>query len=107
MQGLGPGQQRRAEVESVSLGGVCAEDGAFARMVQEMRLRAGLTINELAAEMGVSRGAVHQYLYRRRGEGGTSTVRWFLRCAAACRCEVTVQFPAGRPRAGRVYGERG
>ena len=91
-----------AEQTAVMTSTSLAEDGEFARVVQEMRLRAGLTINELAAEMGVSRGAVHQYLYRRRGEGGTSTVRWFLRCAAACRCEVTVQFPAGRPRAGRV-----
>jgi transcriptional regulator with XRE-family HTH domain len=93
------------ETVGVSLASVCAEDGAFARVVQEMRVRAGLTIQELAEQMGVSKGAVHQYLYRLRGDGGTSTLRWFLRCASVCRCEVTVKFPAERTRTGRRYGE--
>jgi hypothetical protein len=70
--------------------------GEFARVVQEMRLRAGLTIPELAEGLGVSVGAVHQYLYRMRGDGGASTMRSFLRLAAVCRCEVTVRFPSAR-----------
>jgi transcriptional regulator with XRE-family HTH domain len=73
-------------------------DGEFARIVQEMRLRAGLTIPELAEQMGVSKGAVHQYLYRMRGDRGTSTMKSFLRLAEVCRCEVTVRFPAVQER---------
>jgi hypothetical protein len=75
---------------------VLERDGEFARVVQEMRLRAGLTIPELAEGLGVSKGAVHQYLYRMRGDGGTSTMRSFLRLASVCRCEVTVRFPSAR-----------
>tara|TARA_R110000824_G_scaffold225516_1_gene413104 strand:+ start:191 stop:487 length:297 start_codon:yes stop_codon:yes gene_type:complete len=81
-------------------------EGEFSRVVQEMRLRAGLTIPELAEKMGVTKGAVHQYLYRLRGDGGTSTMKWFLRLARVCRCEVTVTFPAVTDRARRRYGDR-
>ena len=81
-------------------------EGEFARVVQEMRLRAGLTIPELAEQMGVTTGAVHQYLYRLRGDGGTSTMKWFLRLARVCRCEVTVTFPAVTTRTRRRYGDR-
>ena len=72
---------------------VGSEDGAFAKLIQEMRLRAGLTFRELAEKMEVSENAVHQYFYRKRGDRGSSTMRWFLRYAEACECEVVVQFP--------------
>ena len=73
---------------------------AFGELLQEMRLRAGLTIPALAARMDVEANALHQYFYRKRGVGGTSTVRWFLRFAEACGCGVTVTFPVSA-RAGR------
>ena len=91
-----------AEQTAVMTSTSLAEDGEFARVVQEMRLRAGLTIPELAAGLGVTKGAVHQYLYRLRGDGGTSTMKSFLRVAEVCRCEVTVRFPEERAR--RRYG---
>lgn len=98
-----PGCHGRGTTEAMTLRSV-SEDGGFARVVQEMRLRAGLTIGELAELMGVTKGAVHQYLYRMRGDGGTSTMRSFLRLAAVCRCEVTVTFPEATGRARRRYG---
>ena len=81
----------------------------FAELLQEMKLRAALTVPELAARMGVAANAVHQYFYKKRGVGGTSTMRWFLRYAEACGCEVTLRFPKpemGHDRVGLVYGSR-
>jgi transcriptional regulator with XRE-family HTH domain len=91
-------------VASVSETVVLTEaDGACAALIQEMRDRAGMTVPQLASALGVSVGAVQQYLYRARGVGGSSTLRWFLRLAAVCACEVTITFPArraGRPAVG-------
>jgi transcriptional regulator with XRE-family HTH domain len=78
------------------------EEGAFARLLQEMRLRSGLTFRALAREMGVSESSVHQYFYRQRGGTGSSTVRWLLRCAEACGCEVVVRFPPSTRRGRRA-----
>ena len=76
-------------------GGV-TDGEAFAALLQEMRDRAGLTVPEVAHRMGVEPNAVHQYFYRKRGVGGTSTMRWFTRYAEACGCEVSVSYPEGR-----------
>jgi hypothetical protein len=70
--------------------------GAFAEVLQEMRLRSGMTIREIADVLGISTGSVHQYFYRQRGDLGSSTLRWFLRYADACGCEVSVSYPEGR-----------
>jgi transcriptional regulator with XRE-family HTH domain len=74
---------------------VVTESGEFSRVIQEMRLRAGLSFRELSERMGVSVGAIHQYFYRYRGDKGSSTIKWFLRYARACGCEVTLTFPGG------------
>jgi|GEM_PF-6631311 hypothetical protein len=79
-----------------------AEDpSAFGALLQEMKSRSGLTVPVLAYRMGVVPNAIHQYFYRKRGVGGTSTMRWFLRYAEACGCEVTLRFPESA-RAGRT-----
>ena len=70
-----------------------AEDLAFAALLQEARAAAGLTVREVAERMGVSVSGVSQYLYRRRGKGGTSSLRWFVRYMAACDCAVAVTLP--------------
>jgi transcriptional regulator with XRE-family HTH domain len=83
-------------------GGV-TDGEAFAALLQEMRDRAGLTVPEVAHRMGVEPNAVHQYFYRKRGVGGTSTMRWFTRYAEACGCEVRLTFPEVT-RGGGAYG---
>jgi transcriptional regulator with XRE-family HTH domain len=71
----------------------------WSELLQEMRLRAGLTVRELADRMGVTPGAIHQYYYNKRGVGGTSTVRWFMRYAEACGCRVSLTYPrSDRPQ---------
>ena len=71
------------------------ESGAFAELLTEMRLRAGFSVKQVAEQMGVRPGAVYQYLHRRRGEGGTSTVRWLARYAEVCGCAMSVTWPDG------------
>ena len=70
-----------------------ASHEGFAELLQEMKLRAAMTVPELAARMGVAPNAVHQYFYKKRGAGGTSTMKWFLRYAEVCGCRVTLTFP--------------
>jgi hypothetical protein len=86
---------------------VATAEGEFARILQEMRLRSGLTVRGVAERMGVTESSVHQYFYRQRGAGGTSTVKWLLRYAEACGCGLMVTFPesAGAQRRARMtYG---
>ena len=91
--------RRRVEPERESMSYALAEDpAAFAGLLQEMRNRAGLTIPAVAQKMGLAPNAVHQYFYRKRGVGGTSTIRWFLRYAEACGCAVTLTFPLSERR---------
>ena len=81
----------------------------FAELLQEMKDRAAMTVPELAARMGVAPNAVHQYFYKKRGTGGTSTMKWFVRYAEACGCEVVVTFPppkTGQDRARVIGGNR-
>lgn len=70
-----------------------ASHEGFAELLQEMKDRAAMTVPELAARMGVAPNAVHQYFYKKRGAGGTSTMKWFLRYAEVCGCRVTLTFP--------------
>jgi len=70
-----------------------ADPAGFAALLQEMRSRAGLTIAAVCVKLGTRPGTMYQYFYKKRGVGGTSTMRWFLRYAEACGCEVTVTFP--------------
>ena len=79
------------------------EGADFVVLLEEMRSRAGLSIPQIAAGLGVYPNAVYQYFHKKRGRGGTSTLRWFLRYASACGCEVTLTFPV--PKRGRTrYG---
>ena len=55
-----------------------------------------MTVRGVAERMGVTESSVHQYFYRQRGDLGSSTLRWFLRYADACGCEVSVSYPEGR-----------
>ena len=79
-----------------------ADPAGFAAFLQEMRSRAGLTIAAVCAKLGTRPGTMYQYFYKKRGMGGSSTMRWFLRYAEACGCEVTVRFP----ESGRVVRVR-
>ena len=86
---------------------VVGAEGEFSRILQEMRLRSGLTVREVSERMGVTESSVHQYLYRQRGARGTSTVKWLLRYAEACGCGVRVTFPESaevQRRARMTYG---
>jgi transcriptional regulator with XRE-family HTH domain len=85
-------QVRRGEGESLPYAAM-EEEGEFARVLQEMRLRAGVTVKDLAETMGITTGSLHQYLYRQRGDGGSSTMRWFLRYVEACGGAVTLTYP--------------
>ena len=91
------GQDRSVEavVVDYALGANPAEFGA---LLQEMRSRAGLTIAAVCAKLEIRPGTMYQYFYKKRGVGGSSTMRWFLRYAEACGCEVTVRFPASGRR---------
>jgi hypothetical protein len=111
IQNMGVGGSRtRGKPSEVPLTfGVAENREGFAALLQEMKLRAGVTGAELAAKMGVTPNAVHQYFYKKRGAGGTSTMRWFVRFAEACGCEVVVTFPppkTGQDRARIVGGNR-
>ena len=81
-----------------------ADTDAFAGLLQEMRHRAGLTIGALAEKLGSRPGSMYQYFYKKRGMGGSSTMRWFLRYAEACECEVTLRFPSSDRKVVVRYG---
>jgi hypothetical protein len=83
-------------------------DDGFAQLLEEMRSRAGLSVREIAAAWGVYPNAIYQYFHKKRGQGGSGTLRWFLRYASVCGCEVTVTFPnpvRGEPKVVLTYGE--
>ena len=79
------------------------DDADFAELLQALRVRAGLTVREVAERMGVSVGNVSQYLYRRRGRGGNGTLRWFLRFLEACDSSMILAIP---PRRGHYAQQR-
>jgi transcriptional regulator with XRE-family HTH domain len=79
---------------------VTRDEDRFARLLREMRKRSNLTTKELASRLSVTPGSIAQYFYRKRGVGGTSTLRWFLRFASACGCRVYVTYPSREVVAG-------
>jgi len=105
MTGISPiGRTRERVPESVVVSyALGADPEGFAALLQEMRSRSGLTIVAVCAILGVRPGSMYQYFYKKRGVGGTSTMRWFLRYAEACGCEVTVRFPKSE-RSVRLRG---
>lgn len=100
MSTLGPSRQTRTpetvERQGVSFA-VAADPKSFGHLLTTMRQRSLLTTRMLAAKLGVAPASVNQYFYRKRGSGGTSTLKWFLRFAEACGCKVYITFPVGKP----------
>tara|TARA_R110002051_G_scaffold38872_1_gene82285 strand:- start:199 stop:573 length:375 start_codon:yes stop_codon:yes gene_type:complete len=77
---------------------IATDPESFGGLLKAMRERSMLTTKMLAAKLGVKPASVNQYLYRKRGQGGTSTLRWFLRYAEACGCKVHISFPTEMPK---------
>jgi hypothetical protein len=82
-----------------------ADSDRFSELLQEMRNRAGLTISALSSKLDMRPGSMYQYFYKKRGRGGSSTMRWFLRYAEACGCEVTMTFPKSERRVVIRHGQ--
>jgi hypothetical protein len=68
----------------------------FSGLIREMRIQAMLPTRILANRLGIRQASLNQYFYRKRGSGGTSTLKWFLRFAEACGCRVYITFPSAR-----------
>ena len=98
----------RGNIGTPRLAGVkfeIADDPAsFGGLLKTMRDRSMLTTKMLAGKLGVRPASINQYLYRKRGQGGTSTLRWFLRYAEACGCKVYIAFPGSTPSPPQTPG---
>lgn len=73
---------------------VATDPASFGGLLKAMRERSMLTTKMLAEKLCVRPASINQYLYRKRGQGGTSTLKWFLRYAEACGCKVYIAFPS-------------
>lgn len=69
---------------------------AFAALLKEMQRRSTLTTRALSKKLGVEPNSINQYYYKKRGMGGSSTIKWFLRFAEACGCRLYLTFPTER-----------
>jgi hypothetical protein len=85
-----PEPLRRKEVSYA----VTRDGPAFAQLLRDMQRHAGLSTRGMARKLGIEPNSITQYLYRKRGQGGSSTLRWFLRFAEACGCRVYLVFPS-------------
>ena len=92
------------------------DGGAFATLLRDMQRHASLTTRALARKLGIEPNSINQYLYKKRGRGGTSTLKWFLRFGEACGCRVHLTFPSPEdirrlehepPRAPLILGING
>ena len=83
---------------------ITQDQEGFGGLLKSMRERSMLTTKMLAGRLGGKPASVNQYLYRKRGQGGTSTLRWFLRFAEACGCKVYVTFPSEFPKSMETPG---
>jgi hypothetical protein len=70
--------------------------GAFAALLKEMQRRSTLSTRALSKKLGVEPNSINQYFYKKRGMGGSSTMKWFLRFAEACGCRLYLTFPTER-----------
>lgn len=68
----------------------------FSSLIREMRIQSMQPTRILANRLGVRQASLNQYFYRKRGSGGTSTLKWFLRFAEACGCRIYITFPSAR-----------
>ena len=66
---------------------------AFAALLRDMQRHAGLSTRAVARRVGVEPSSINQYLWKQRGRGGSSTLKWFLRFAEACGCRLYLTFP--------------
>lgn len=92
--------REQAERQGISYA-IASDPRSYGTLLGEMRRRSLLTTRMLAAKLGVAPMSINQYFYRKRGVGGTSTLKWFLRFAEACGCTVYITFP-GEAHARRV-----
>ena len=67
-----------------------------ARLLYQMKGASGLTTGAIAKRMGIKGPSLAQYFWEKRGKGGSSSLRWFLRYAAACGCNVWLAFPSAQ-----------
>lgn len=73
------------------------KDGAaLAQLIVKIRKRSGLSRAELARRLGVKPSSLKQYENGRRGRYGKAGLRWFVRLAEGCGCEVSLELPGGR-----------
>lgn len=66
------------------------DDRALARLLEIMIRRSGLSLTEVAEQMGIGRKAVEKYVYRERTN---PSLKWLLRFAGVCGAELTISFP--------------
>ena len=95
-QTLSPVSNRRTEAAKRPRGvsyALTRDGAAFATLLRDMQRHAGLSTRSVARKLGIEPNSINQYLYKKRGRGGTSTLKWFLRYAEACGCKVYITFP--------------
>lgn len=85
-----PSEERRGQGVPYEL---TLNGAAFAQLLKEMQRRSTLSTRSLAKKLGIEPNSINQYFYKKRGMGGTSTIRWFLRFAEACGCRLYLTFP--------------
>lgn len=94
---FGKGQKavapQQAQTQGVSFD-IVTDKKRFATLIREMRVQSMLPTRILANRLGVRQASLNQYFYRKRGSGGTSTLKWFLRFAEACGCRIYITFPS-------------
>ena len=88
-----PGRRRTVEVEF----DICDKPGEFGGLLKLMRTKSGMSLPRLASKLEVSYRNLSRFLYTRRS-GGSSTIKWFLRFAAATGCKLYLVFPSKHER---------
>jgi len=88
-------QEQEARTQNVTFD-VVTDKRRFAHLIREMRVQSMLTTRTLANRLGIRQASLNQYFYRKRGAGGTSTLKWFLRFAEACGCQLYITFPSAK-----------
>lgn len=118
-QTLSPVSNRRTEAAKRPRGvsyALTRDGAAFATLLRDMQRHAGLSTRSVARKLGIEPNSINQYLYKKRGRGGTSTIKWFLRFAEVCGCQVHLTFPSPEtvrqlertpPQAPQLYTQGG
>ena len=88
--------RRRSLIQQLAAQDFANDPQAFARLITEMRERAGLSRAALARQLGINASSLKQYENGRRGRSGKASLRWFLRSAAACGHELSLELPNGK-----------